>query len=103
MGLGRQLVQRLTKPPADRPLDRDRYLDALAETRRAQVLVPYPGDLVVFSSRDYDVPRAFWDGLAEHVDWQPLPVDHETIFQGEDGAVFAARLSETLQAAETAS
>ncbi len=102
-GLARQLVRRVTKPHGDRPLDRDGYLDALAETRRAQVLVPYPGDLVVFSSRDYDVPRAFWDGLAEHVDWQPLPVDHETIFQGEDGAVFAARLSAKLQATGTGS
>ena len=100
VGLGRQLIQRVTHPPADRPLDRDRYLDALAATRRAQVLAPYPGDVMVFSSRDYDVPRTFWEGLVERVSWRSLPVDHETIFQGDDGAVFAASLSDALATAE---
>ncbi len=99
-GLGRLVVQRLTPPPEGLPLDHDRYLDELARARRGHALMPYDGDFVVFTSRDYDVPRTFWEGLAEHVTWEPLPVDHETIFQGDHGAIFAASLSRTLRAAE---
>ena len=100
IGFAKWVRVRLTKPPTGRPLDQDRYLDALAETRRAKAIEYYPGALVVFNSRDYDTPKAFWDGLADRVTWEPLPVDHETIFQGDHGAVFAARLSETLRSAE---
>ncbi len=99
-GLGRQIAIRLTPAPDDGPLDRDRYLDALARTRRAKALTRYPGALTVFHSRQYDVPRSFWDGLAESVDWESLPVDHETVFQGDQGALFATRLCAVLRSAE---
>ena len=95
----RWLGCKVTSPPSDQPLDSDRYLDALAATRRAKALETYPGDLVVFSSRDYDVPRDLWEGVAERVTWEPLPLDHETMFQGDQGAIFASRLSESLRAA----
>jgi oxalate---CoA ligase len=102
VGLGRQLAIRLSKPPEDGPMDRYRYLDALARARRAQTLTRYPGAITVFHSRQYEIPRAFWDGIADRVDWEPLAVDHETVFQGDQGALFATRLCEALRDAERA-
>jgi acyl-CoA synthetase (AMP-forming)/AMP-acid ligase II/thioesterase domain-containing protein len=95
-GLVRQLAIRVTPPPADQPLDHDRYLEALAATRADLASIHYPGRIVLFSSRDYGDDPAFWAGMADELAWEPLPVGHETIFQGEDGAVFAAALSRVL-------
>jgi acyl-CoA synthetase (AMP-forming)/AMP-acid ligase II/thioesterase domain-containing protein len=98
-GLARRLAIGVTPPPAGRPLDHDRYLEALARTRRDLADLPYPGRMVVFSSRDYDDDPAFWARMADELVWEPLPVGHETIFQGDDGATFATRLSHVLAAA----
>jgi acyl-CoA synthetase (AMP-forming)/AMP-acid ligase II/thioesterase domain-containing protein len=97
-GLARQLAIRVTPPPDGEPLDHDRYLEALAGTRADIDSLHYPGRMVVFSSRDYDDDPAFWGRMADDLDWQPLPVAHETIFQGDDGATFASALSRSLAA-----
>ena len=98
-GLVRRLTMLATPAPADAPLDHDRYLEALADSRHDLPDMAYPGRMVVFSSRDYRDEPAFWGTLADEMEWVPLPVDHETIFQGEDGATFAGRLSGALAAA----
>jgi thioesterase domain-containing protein len=97
-GLVRQVSLRFTKPPPG-PLDHDRYLEALAATHGALTATPYPGEMVVFASRDYDDTPAFWGRMADRVSWVPLPVAHETIFQGDEGALFANRLGQALAAA----
>ena len=82
------------QPPSDDP-----YGDRLARTPRTQPPEPYGGDVVIFSSLDYDVPRDLWNGVARHVTFETLPVAHETIFHGDECAIFAAHLSDTLRAA----
>jgi len=76
------------------------YVDTLAESRRATRLQAHRGDLVIFRSRDFEVPRELWEGLATQVAWEPLPVDHETMFDGDQGTIFATRLTARLRAVE---
>jgi acyl-CoA synthetase (AMP-forming)/AMP-acid ligase II/thioesterase domain-containing protein len=100
-GKVRQVSLRFKSAPAG-PLDHDRYLEALAATHLGPSSLTYPGAMVVFASRDYNDSPAFWSRMADHVSWVPLPVGHETIFQGDDGALFATRLSRALVEADAA-
>ena len=101
-GLVRRVTMLATPAPEDGPLDHDRYLEALADSRHELPDMAYPGRMVVFSSRDYRDEPAFWATMAAETALVPLPVAHETIFQGEDGAIFADHLSRVLVAATSA-
>jgi acyl-CoA synthetase (AMP-forming)/AMP-acid ligase II/thioesterase domain-containing protein len=59
-----------------------------------------PGTLTVISTMDYETPRAFWEGLADRVDWYEVDAPHVTLFQQPHADAIGEVLDEVLRDVE---
>jgi oxalate---CoA ligase len=71
-----------------------------ARLRRRYRLRHLPATLTVISTMDYDVPRSYWERLADRVNWYEVPAPHVTIFQQPHADALGRTLAQVLQEAE---
>ncbi len=77
----RHWLEHVASSPRPEPEVVEPLSAALASMRRAYRISKFPGTLTVISTMDYDVPRSYWEGVAERVAWYEVDVPHQTIFQ----------------------
>jgi hypothetical protein len=61
----------------------------------------FPGTLTVISTMDYETPRSFWEGVADHVVWYDVEAPHRTIFQHPHADVLGEVLETVLRDVES--